>query len=167
MRENATILVVDDDSGVRGVLQGFLKAKGYRTETAEGGFAALALFEKTQIDVALVDLQMPGMDGVELCRRIKERNPATQVIIVTGAGSRGSAIAALREGAFDYILKPPDPMEIYHSVEQALEKQQLLAEKELFVQELAAVNEKRRQRERELEKRIEELETLNRSLTQA
>ena len=156
MCEQPTILVVDDDSGVRSILEVFLREEGYVTEIAEDGLAALELFEKAQIDVALVDLKMPGIDGVELCKRIKKKSPRTEVIIVTGCASKASAIAALREGTFDYILKPPDPMEIYHSVEQALEKQRLLAEREQFVQELSVVNEKRRQRERELEKEVEE-----------
>ena len=157
MGKKSTILIVDDDPAMRSTLEHCFEEEDYAIETAEDGLVALSLIEKTQIDVALVDLKMPGIDGLELCRRIKKKNPRTEVIIVTGYGSRESVIAALRvkDGAFDYILKPPDLMEITHSVEQALEKQRLLTEKEQFIQEVSVINEKLWQKEVELEKKIE------------
>jgi PAS domain S-box-containing protein len=157
MGEKPTILIVDDDPVVRSTLENCFDEEDYVIETAEDGLAALSLIEKTQIDVALVDLKMPGIDGLELCRRIKKKSPGTEVIIVTGYGSRESVIAALRvrDGAFDYILKPPDLMEISHSVEQALEKRRLLAEREQFIQEVSVINEKLWQKEVDLEKKIE------------
>lgn len=136
MSEKPTILVVDDDPAVRALLRDFFAGEGYVAETAEDGLAALDLFEKAQADVALVDLKMPGIDGVELCRRIKKMYPRTEVIIITAYSSTASAIAAFREGAFDYVLKPLHLMEISHSVEQALGKQQLLTERENLTRSL-------------------------------
>lgn len=157
MGEKPTILIVDDDPTVRSTLENCFDEEDYVIETAEDGLAALSLIEKTQINVALVDLKMPGIDGLELCKRIRKKSPGTEVIIVTGYGSRESVIATLRvkDGAFDYILKPPDLMEISYSVEQALEKQRLLAEREQFIQEVSVINEKLWQKEVELEKKID------------
>ncbi len=156
MRQKSIILVVDDDPEVRVLLGDFLKEEGYVAKTAGDGLAALGLFEKEQIDVALVDLKMPGIDGVELCKRIKKTDPRIEVIIITGRSSAASAVAALREGAFDYILKPLNLVEIYHTVRQALDKQRLLAEREKLIEELSAVNKKLRQRENKLEKEVRE-----------
>ena len=146
MSEKSTILIVDDDPSILALVEDFLKGEGYVTEIAENGIAALELFKKEQIDVAVIDLKMPGIDGVELCRRIKKANSRTEVIIITGFPSTESAVAALREGAFDYIIKPFELVEISHRVKQAVERQQLLNERERFIEDLAAANRKLKKR---------------------
>ena len=156
MREKSIILIVDGDPEVRTLVANSIQQEGYTARTAGDGPAALGLFEKEHIDVALVNLEMPEIDGVELCKQIKETHPGTEVIIIAGRSSVASALATLREVVFDYVLKPLNPTEISHTVRQALERQRLLAEREKLREELSAVNEKLRRREKELEKEIQE-----------
>ena len=156
MREKSIILIVDGDPEVRTLVANSIQQEGYTARTAGDGPAALGLFEKEHIDVALVNLEMPEIDGVELCKQIKETHPGTEVVVIAGRSSVASALATLREVVFDYVLKPLNATEISHTVRQALEKQRLLAEREKLREELSAVNEKLRRREKELEKEIQE-----------
>jgi PAS domain S-box-containing protein len=156
MSEKPTVLIVDDDLEVLAIMGDFLQEKGYVTKIAEDGLVALGFLEKQEVDVAVIDLNMPGIDGMELCREIRKMSSRTEVIIVTGHSSIVSAVTALREGAFDYILKPFDLVKISHSVKQALEKQDLFAQKERLIEELSAANRELRQKEKELEKKVRE-----------
>jgi len=104
--ETAQILVVDDEALVRRVLGDALIQTGYRVRSVGSGDAALAALATTSADVVLLDLQLGDSDGVELMQVIRTRWPRTEVIILTAHGSMTSAIAAVRHGAADYLLKP-------------------------------------------------------------
>jgi two-component system, NtrC family, response regulator AtoC len=103
------ILVVDDEAIVRDSLGDWLKDAGYHVLTAEDGHKALEVIDKEKPGIMIADLVMPGMDGIELMKRAKEQQPRIEVIIITAYASIPTAIAAMKEGAYDYIEKPFSP----------------------------------------------------------
>ncbi|MDW8214953.1 MAG: response regulator, partial [Roseiflexaceae bacterium] len=105
MKQPGKILVVDDERAVRIMLETALRAHGYRVETAANGADARMRVSNEEFDLLLLDLQLGDVDGIDILREVKERSPATEVILLTAHGSINSAIAALRYGAFDYLLK--------------------------------------------------------------
>jgi len=106
------VLVVDDDEIVRLSLMRTLAGQNCRVESAHGGEQALAQMQKEQADVVLMDLRMPGMDGMATLKAIKEKWPETEVVIITGYPSVYTAREAVRLGAFDYLAKPVDPDQV-------------------------------------------------------
>jgi len=128
MKKQANILVVDDETIIREALRDWLEDAGYRVLTAENGPRALEIIQEGRPSVAFVDLVMPGMDGIELLRRVKEISPGTEVVIITAYGSIPTAINAIREGAYDYIEKPFCPERAEILIEKLLEHQRLLEE---------------------------------------
>jgi DNA-binding NtrC family response regulator len=127
-REAAAVLVVDDEYSVRDSLTQWFRKDGYRVEGAESGTDALSKLQATAYDVVLVDIKMPGMDGLELQRRIHEVDPELIVVIITAYASVETAVEALKSGAFDYITKPIDPDHLSHVVRRAIEKRKLVSE---------------------------------------
>jgi DNA-binding NtrC family response regulator len=127
MRSNA-ILIVDDEFSVRDSLRLWFQKQGYRTEAAKDASEALLRLDESPWDVVILDIKMPGMDGLELQRRIREIDPGVIVIIITAYASVETAIRALKEGAHDYVTKPVDPDELNHLVERALKQRQLETE---------------------------------------
>ena len=124
MKPHASLLVVDDEETFRVVLSHELERLGYAVRTAPSGEAGiLALAD--DIDVVLLDLRLPDMDGMEVLRRIREKNPGADVIMLTGHGSIDTAIEAIRAGAFDYIAKPCPLGELEVRIQRALERQSL------------------------------------------
>jgi DNA-binding NtrC family response regulator len=128
MDESLRILVVDDEAPMRDSLAEWLINEGYQADTAPGGVEALAAMDRAAFDLALVDIKMPGMDGLELLGRIREAHPQTMVIIITAYGSIQSAIAAMKAGATDYLLKPFDPEHLMLLVEKATQHKALVDE---------------------------------------
>lgn len=124
------ILVADDDSGIRWVLQKFLKEKGFDVVSTEDGSDALERFRETPISLALIDIKMPKLNGLEVLREIKKIDKDTPVIIITAQDTMANAIEAIKSGAFDYISKPFDLDELEVIIEKALRSQR--TQKELF-----------------------------------
>jgi two-component system response regulator HydG len=120
MAKKANLLVVDDELIVRDSLDKWFREEGYDVTVAESAQDALTKMAAKRFDLALVDIKMPGTDGVELQRRMREVDPDMLVIIMTGYASVETAIAALKNGAYDYVSKPFDPDDITHSVHNAL-----------------------------------------------
>ena len=120
MAQKANLLVVDDELIVRDSLDKWFREEGYDVTVAESAQDALTKMAAKRFDLALVDIKMPGTDGVELQRRMREIDPEMLVIIMTGYASVETAIAALKNGAYDYVSKPFDPDDIAHSVHNAL-----------------------------------------------
>ena len=120
MPKKANLLVVDDELIVRDSLDKWFREEGYDVAVAESAQDALTKMAAKRFDLALVDIKMPGTDGVELQRRMREVDPDMLVIIMTGYASVETAIAALKNGAYDYVSKPFDPDDIAHSVHNAL-----------------------------------------------
>ncbi len=112
MEEKAKVLVVDDEEIVRQSYQRSLADISFCVRTAPGGSEALSLMEEEQSDVILVDIRMPGMDGMELLRRIKERWPESEVVVITGYPTIETAKEAVRLGAHNYLSKPVGPKEV-------------------------------------------------------
>ena len=118
------LLIVDDELSVRDSLAKWFTEEGYDVATAESANEALTRVAELTFDVALVDIKMRGTDGIELQRRLHEIYPDMLVIIMTGYASVETAIAALKNGAFDYVNKPLDPDEIAHLVAKAMSHRQ-------------------------------------------
>ena len=115
------ILVVDDDMSVRTTFSSVLRQEGYRVTAVKNGYEAIKAIDEESFDLALVDLGMPGMDGIEVLEKIKTRRPQTRVIIFTGYGSITTAVEAMRKGATDYLNKPFSPHELKVGVKKGLE----------------------------------------------
>lgn len=127
-QEEAKILIVDDEKPVRDSLSGWFAEDGYLVETAVDGREALEKLQNTRVDLALLDLKLPGMDGLELQRRIREVDPELTIIIITAYATIESAVQALKAGAFDYITKPFDPDALSRLIRSALRYRQLTQE---------------------------------------
>jgi len=123
-----SVLVVDDEVAVRESLESWFRKDGYRTGTAQDARHALERLDESTWDVAIVDIKMPGMDGLELQRRIRQVDPEIAVIILTAYASVDTAVQALKAGAFDYVTKPVDPDELSHLVRRAVERRRLRSE---------------------------------------
>ncbi len=123
-----SVLVVDDEFSVRDSLSRWLNKDGYRAVPAENADAALALSRKHRFDAAVVDIRMPGMNGLELQRALRELDPGLEIVIITAHASIDTAVHALKDGAFDYVTKPVDPAELSHLIGRAVEKRRLASE---------------------------------------
>ncbi|MGB2980818.1 MAG: response regulator [Candidatus Zixiibacteriota bacterium] len=119
------ILVVDDELFVRELLLEFLSSEGYEVSLADSGEKAVKLMQSEPADVVLVDLKMPGIDGIETLRQIKKTAPDALAIVMTGYPTIDSSIEALRCGAYDYVVKPFKLNDLKSSIEKALEEHKL------------------------------------------
>ncbi len=122
------ILVVDDEEAIRSFCRRVLEKKNYFVETAENGKIALDKLKEAKFNLLLVDLRMPGIGGLSLLRQVKKIYPPSEVIIITACGDIESAVEAMKEGAFDYILKPFEIDKLYATIGHCLEKQRLAGE---------------------------------------
>ena len=119
---NESVLVIDDDAAVRKVLSEILSENGYSVVTVENGKQALKTSEKEYFDAALIDVELPDIQGTELLRKLKDRNPKMVKIIVTGFPSLQNAIEAVNEGADGYVLKPFKPKELLETIRKHLDE---------------------------------------------
>ncbi len=133
---NANILIVDDEVTIRKALEKFLTGLGYKVFTADTGDAALKLAGQEVIDLALVDLVMPGMDGVELIRKLKSQDSKLVCIVMTAFGTITSAVEAMKAGAYHYLTKPFELDDIASLVQTGLEHKNLKEENRLLRQQL-------------------------------
>jgi two-component system response regulator HydG len=117
--DQGKLLIVDDELSVRDSLSKWFREEGYDVTTAEGANDALTCLAEQRWDVALLDIKMRGTDGIELQRRMHEIDPGLLVIMMTGYASVETAVAALKNGAYDYVTKPLDPDELAHLVKKA------------------------------------------------
>ncbi len=120
-----TVLVIDDDQFVQTGLEQLLRAHGYKVITAADGQEALERIEREAPDLVLTDLRMPGMDGLEVLRRVKVRFPHMAVILLTGYSTLESAIQAIRHGADDYLLKPCREKELLERIQAAITRREI------------------------------------------
>lgn len=116
------ILVIDDEKPTLSMFRLFLNAYGFTVFTAENGEAGLHVFQKEQPSIVITDIKMPGMDGLEVLKRIKEMNPLAEVIIITGHGDLDLAIRALNMNATDFINKPIQKTALDQALRRAQER---------------------------------------------
>jgi DNA-binding NtrC family response regulator len=128
MTTTASILIIDDEAVVRDSLSKWFREDGYDIGTAENAAAALRQLQERRWDLLLLDIKMPGMDGMELQQRIMEIDPSSTIIFITAHASVDTAVQALKHGAFDYVTKPVDPDHLSHLVQNALKQRVLSGE---------------------------------------
>lgn len=136
MSDEPKILIADDEDAARYGMVRAISAHGYRIEEAADGESALKKITEFQPDVVLSDINMPGMDGLTLLRRVNSFDDPPLVVLVTAFGSESVAIEALRAGAYNYIAKPFEVEDLRAIVRNAVDKQRLLRENRFYVQEL-------------------------------
>jgi len=121
---NPLVLIVDDDAGLRKTLSDILRVKGYKTLSAKDGAEGIDLLRKNNVKVALIDLRLPDMSGMDVLGMVRKARPLTQAIILTGNATLDSAIDATNRGAFSYLQKPYDIDQLLLHMKRATEKQQ-------------------------------------------
>ena len=143
MSQPARILIVDDEASIRLTLGAMLQRAGYDVTSAENGAEAVEWVERQTFDLLLVDLKMPGMDGMQVVTAARQRQPDLAIIVLTGHGSLDTAVEGLHQGIFDYLLKTTEPAQVIERVkaglaarEQALRQRTLLDVVGTAVQEL-------------------------------
>ncbi len=157
--DTLTILVVDDDARVCSTFARNLRVAGYRVLTASGGEEGLATYARERPDISVVDLRMPGVDGLSVLRTIREDNPEAEVIITTGHGDKEEVVAALRGGASDFIAKPIDQVTLETALRRSQERLRLKRELEQHrhhLEELVAVRTAELRQELSARQRAEE-----------
>ncbi len=128
MNDKVSILIVDDEKVVRDSLTKWFREDGYTVGAAENAAEALRKLQSQPWQIILLDIKMPGMDGMELQQRIKEVDPGVTIIFITAHASVDTAVQALKAGAFDYITKPIDPDYLSHLVTNAIKQRTLAGE---------------------------------------
>ncbi len=122
------LLIVDDEPHVRSSLAAWFRDEGYQVNVASGGKEALDQLGREGADILIVDIKMPGMDGLELQRRVRAAAPESTVVIMTAFAAVETAVQALKEGAYDYIVKPFDPEDLSRLIRKAAERYSLMQE---------------------------------------
>ncbi|MEM5790105.1 MAG: response regulator [Syntrophobacteraceae bacterium] len=122
---NIRVLIVDDEVAFTRNLSLLLSRRGCDVKTINDGLSATLAVEDEQFDVVLLDLRMPGIDGIETLKRIKRKQPHLEVIILTGHGSVDTAIEGVGHGAFDYAMKPFDITELVERITKAFQRKLL------------------------------------------
>ncbi len=122
------ILVIDDERSIRNTLKEILQYEKYDVDLAEDGAHGLELLSKSEYDVVLCDIKMPGMDGIEVLENIQASFPDTPVVMISGHGNIDTAVESIKKGAFDYIEKPLDLNRLLITIRNAMDKSNLLTE---------------------------------------
>jgi len=150
MGENARILIVDDDENIRKVLTTIFEEEGYDVESVETAKKAIERTKRKFYNLALIDIRLPDMEGIELLTRMKDATPRMRKIIITGYPTLQNAIEAVNRGADAYILKPFDMEKVLATIREQLKKQE---EERKYSQEKVTEFIETRVRELEVEKR--------------
>ncbi|MEI7830438.1 MAG: sigma-54 dependent transcriptional regulator [Prolixibacteraceae bacterium] len=132
MAKKISILIVDDEESVRDSLYNWFIEDGYYVECAENAKKALSILQSDSFDIILADIKMPGMDGLEMLKRIKSLKSDAIVIIMTAFATVDTAVQALKDGAFDYVTKPFDPDDLSHLIRNASKQISLIEENEIL-----------------------------------
>lgn len=136
MSSKTTILITDDEQSIRNALKEILEFEDYATIQAENGKEALEAVEEQQVDLVMLDIKMKGMDGIEVLEKLKKSKPEIPVIMISGHGTIKIAVEATKNGAFDFIEKPPDLNRLLTSVRNALKSGELIQENREIRKEL-------------------------------
>src|SRR5436190_6464313 len=160
----ARLLVVDDEESLRITTAAILEREGYVVDTASSGDEAIALLEKLDYDLVLTDLHMEGGDGHSVLSQIRREAPLTISVVLTGFASVESAIAALQEGAYDYLIKPCDIDSMKHTIRRGVEHRRLMLAEQKARADLQQLNLDLEQR---ITERTAELTRLNAELADA
>ena len=140
MQDQISILIVDDEVNIRTALAKILEKQGYRPETAENGQAALSRLENAFYHLVITDLKMADLNGLELLKKVKERSPETEVVVMTAYGTIETAVNAIKAGAYDYLTKPVDKERLLLLIDKALERQSLSVENKRLRENLKIKN---------------------------
>ncbi|MHB8482902.1 MAG: sigma-54-dependent transcriptional regulator [Nitrospiria bacterium] len=140
MQDQISILIVDDEVNIRTALAKILEKQGYLPETAENGQVALSRLENTFYHLVITDLKMADLNGLELLKKVKERAPETEVVVMTAYGTIETAVNAIKAGAYDYLTKPVDKELLLLLIDKALERQSLSVENKRLRENLKIKN---------------------------
>ncbi|MBT5530362.1 MAG: response regulator [Cytophagia bacterium] len=116
-----TIAIIDDEPLIREYLLDFLTGENYHVNTFSSGEEALPIIKENPPDLILLDLKLPGMSGMEILKSLKHDNPEIIIIIITGHGDISASVEAIKQGAWDFILKPAELAEINYTIQRALD----------------------------------------------
>ena len=119
------VLIVDDEEGIRSGLVSLTRSQGYATVEASDGAEAIEITKREDPTVVLLDLRMPGMGGMETLRQLRELDPTLPVIVVTGYAEIDDAVQAMKQGAYDFITKPPEMERLFASIARAADKRDM------------------------------------------
>jgi signal transduction histidine kinase len=161
---NGRLLVVDDEESLRITTAAILENEGYTVDTASSGDEAIALMDQKDYDLVLTDLHMEGGDGLSVLNQIRRHSPLTISVVLTGFASVESAIAALQEGAYDYLVKPCDIDSMKHTIRRGVEHRRLMLAEQKARTDLEQLN---LDLERRITERTAELTRLNAELAEA
>ena len=161
---NGRLLVVDDEESLRITTAAILENEGYTVDTASSGDEAIALMDQKDYDLVLTDLHMEGGDGLSVLNEIRRHSPLTISVVLTGFASVESAIAALQEGAYDYLVKPCDIDSMKHTIRRGVEHRRLMLAEQKARTDLEQLN---LDLERRIAERTAELTRLNAELAEA
>lgn len=125
MNDKCKVLLVDDETDFADTLVKRLGKRGMDAAARYSGGAALDYLEENPVDVVVLDVKMPGMDGIDCLKKIKERFPLVEVVLLTGHASLDVAVSGMEIGAFDYLMKPADVDELRYKIEDALSRKRL------------------------------------------
>jgi len=139
MAKKISILIVDDEESVRDSLYNWFIEDGYHVECAENAKTALTMLQSESYHIILADIKMPGMDGLEMLKRIKSLKSDAIVIIMTAFATVDTAVQALKDGAFDYVTKPFDPDDLSHLIRNASKQISLIEENEILKEKVISL----------------------------
>jgi signal transduction histidine kinase/DNA-binding response OmpR family regulator len=158
LTESTKILVVDDEKGMCESLRALLTNAGYQVTTAEQGEEALSKIQDDKFDLVLTDIRMPRVDGLDILKAVRNKDEEALVILMTGYASLESAVSAISQGAYDYLMKPLEFSDLKLTIRRALDKRKADREKNELLAELKRKNQ-------ELKKRVAELNALHKAGT--